>query len=52
MYAFENIGFLRDTQEGIKFLICADCESEVVGFHDTKVKDKFYVAADMVEYKP
>lgn len=33
MYAFENIGF-SNTVGTIKYLVCADCESGPVGWHD------------------
>ena len=35
MTDFENVGFCN-TVEGIKYLICADCEIGPLGYHDTK----------------
>ncbi|EUB63178.1 Guanine nucleotide exchange factor MSS4 [Echinococcus granulosus] len=34
MTDFENVGFCN-TVEGIKYLICADCEIGPLGYHDT-----------------
>lgn len=31
-YDFENIGFTHDASDGIKYLVCADCEVGPVGF--------------------
>ena len=42
MMAFENVGFSRDTADGKKFLICADCEVGPLGFHDTTRSEKVY----------
>ena len=46
MMQFENVGFSKDTADGKKFLICADCEVGPLGFHDTTKADKvYYIAA-------
>lgn len=57
MFDFENIGFLRDA-DGVKWLICAECESEVIGYHllplaaaTTAVKE-FCLCGDLVVHEP
>ena len=45
MMAFENVGFSKDTADGKKFLICADCEVGPLGFHDTTRSEKVYYIA-------
>lgn len=47
MYTFENVGF-SNTVNGIKYLICADCEIGPVGWHSTDAKNEFYIALDRV----
>lgn len=37
MYAFENVGFSK-TVDGVKYLICADCEVGPIGWHDLNTK--------------
>lgn len=37
MYAFENVGFSK-TVDGVKYLICADCEIGPIGWHDLNSK--------------
>lgn len=37
MYAFENVGFSK-TVDGVKYLICADCEIGPIGWHDLNTK--------------
>lgn len=37
MYAFENVGFSK-TVDGVKYLICADCEIGPIGWHDLDTK--------------
>lgn len=49
MFTFENIGF-SNTVDGIKYLICADCEIGPVGFHDTSDKKAFFIAHDRIKY--
>ena len=51
MYHFENVGFSKNVGGGThKYLLCADCEIGPFGWHDTAVKDEFYVAARRVKY--
>lgn len=46
MMAFENIGFSKN-KEGIKYLICADCEVGPLGYHDTSERPlKYYIAIE------
>ncbi len=49
MWKFDNVGFSKNVGT-LKYLVCADCESGPIGWHDTTVKDKFYLAADRVKY--
>ncbi|KAF8793384.1 Guanine nucleotide exchange factor MSS4 like protein [Argiope bruennichi] len=37
MYAFENVGF-SNTVDGVKYLVCADCEVGPIGWHDLNTK--------------
>lgn len=48
MFHFENIGFLRvgPGTSGVRYLACADCEYEPIGFGGPN--NKFYIAKDMV----
>jgi len=48
MYAFENVGFSK-TVEGVKYLICADCEIGPIGWHDLNSKLS-YVSLSKVDY--
>ncbi|KAL4235332.1 Lysine-specific demethylase 5B [Mactra antiquata] len=48
MFTFENVGF-SNTVNGIKYLICADCEIGPVGFHDTSDLKAFYIAQSRVK---
>jgi hypothetical protein len=48
MMDFENIGFSKPV-DGIKFLVCADCELGPLGFHDpTELPLTFNIAHDRV----
>lgn len=40
MMMFENIGFSH-TVNGLKFLVCADCERGPVGYHELSTKRCF-----------
>ena len=47
MMKFENIGFSNEAKNGMKYLICADCELGPLGFHDPNKEVKlYYVAVD------
>ncbi|KAJ1348908.1 hypothetical protein KIN20_004315 [Parelaphostrongylus tenuis] len=37
MYDFENVGFTK-SDEGVKYLVCADCEYGPIGFLDAESK--------------
>ena len=50
MYTFDNVGF-TNTVGTMKYLICADCEVGPIGWHDTAVKDEFYIALDRVKHE-
>ena len=51
MMTFENVGFTK-TVEGLKYLICADCEIGPIGYQDIEVCSKrLYVAVNRVQYK-
>lgn len=50
MYAFENIGF-SNTVGTIKYLVCADCESGPIGWHDLSNGGKIsYLSWDRVKH--
>ena len=48
MFDFDNVGF-SNTVDGIKYLVCADCEMGPIGYHDLETK-KCYVALARVEH--
>ncbi|GIY23981.1 guanine nucleotide exchange factor MSS4 [Caerostris extrusa] len=48
MYAFENVGFSK-TVDGVKYLICADCEIGPIGWHDLNTKLS-YVSVSKISY--
>ena len=47
MMEFENIGFSRD-KDGIKYLICADCEIGPLGWFDPLCPGEYCIAQDRV----
>lgn len=49
MMKFENVGFSRSKDGGVKYLLCADCERGPIGFQAGPAL--FYIAADRVRYK-
>ncbi len=49
MFTFDNVGFTKSVGT-VQFLICADCEVGPIGWHDTNVKDKFYISLDRVNH--
>ena len=51
MMDFENIAFTRASGD-IRYLTCADCESEVIGYQDMSGNhpDSLYVAVDLLLY--
>ncbi|CAL1287400.1 unnamed protein product [Larinioides sclopetarius] len=48
MYAFENVGF-SNTVDGVKYLVCADCEVGPIGWHDLNTKLS-YVSVCKISY--
>lgn len=48
MYAFENVGFSK-TVDGVKYLICADCEIGPIGWHDLDTKLS-YISLSKITY--
>ena len=48
MFDFDNVGF-SNTVGTIKYLICADCEVGPIGWHDTTVRDQFFIAISRVK---
>lgn len=50
MFHFENVGFSKNVNQTIKYLICADCERGPIGWHDIGNKKEFLVAAERVQY--
>jgi hypothetical protein len=52
MFEFENIGFTHTLQNvNSKYLTCADCEVEVVGYQPLDEGDHFYVTSHRVKYQ-
>lgn len=49
MMAFENVGFTRSV-EGIKYLICADCEYGPIGYLDSETSLHF-ISPTRLKYK-
>ena len=47
MMEFENIGFTL-AKDGIKYLICADCEVGPLGWFDPKFPGEYCIAQDRV----
>lgn len=50
MFTFENVGF-SNAVEGIKYLICADCEQGPIGWCLDSDRETLYVSHDRVNYK-
>ncbi|XP_060833603.1 guanine nucleotide exchange factor MSS4 homolog [Rhopalosiphum padi] len=50
MYIFDNIGFSKTVESGIKYLICADCEIGPIGWYDDNTKQS-YVALSRVKHE-
>lgn len=51
MMTFENVGFTK-TVDGLKYLICADCEIGPIGYQDMDVStNRHYIAVDRVRYE-
>lgn len=50
MFTFENVGF-SNAVNGIKYLICADCEQGPIGWCRDSDRETLYVAHDRVNYK-
>ncbi|KAG8178025.1 hypothetical protein JTE90_011655 [Oedothorax gibbosus] len=48
MYAFENVGFSHNV-DGVKYLICADCEIGPIGFYDLDTKLS-YISLSKITY--
>lgn len=40
IHAFENVGVSNKVQ-GVKYLLCADCEMGPIGFHDTETGESY-----------
>lgn len=56
MYDFMNIGFTRktcadDDKRPLRYLTCADCEKDVLGFQYLDEPDNFYILAERVLYQ-
>ena len=49
MMNFENIGFSKPA-DGLKYLLCADCDLGPLGFQDVG-SNTFYIAANRVRYQ-
>lgn len=46
---FENIAFTH-TQNNVKYLSCADCEREVIGYQNLDIPNKFFLSYSRVSY--
>jgi len=51
MYSFENMGFSKTVDTNTKYLTCADCEREIIGFQILSEGNNFYLAANRVDYE-
>ncbi|KAG4306015.1 hypothetical protein PORY_000003 [Pneumocystis oryctolagi] len=53
-FVFENLGFSKNIEGNIKFLICADCDRGPLGYHDPNVlnngEKEYLLATDKVAY--
>lgn len=49
MFMFDNIGFSKTVELGLKYLICADCEIGPIGWYDDKTKLS-YLALSRVKH--
>lgn len=49
IYMFDNIGFSKTVDSGLKYLICADCEIGPIGWYDDSNKQS-YVALSRVKH--
>ena len=55
MFQFENVSFSRQTtatEKPVRFLSCADCVGEVIGFQYLDKLEDIYVFRDKVHYEP
>ena len=50
MFTFENVGF-SNAINGIKYLICADCEQGPIGWCLDSDRNNLYIAHQRVNYK-
>jgi len=50
MFTFENIGFTNQ-MNGIKYLLCADCEQGPIGWCLDSDRENLYLSHDRVIYK-
>jgi hypothetical protein len=51
MFDFENVGFTKPVEDGVKYLICADCERGPIGWHQpADVPNEFFIACNRVNY--
>jgi len=51
MFNFENIGFSKTINSDMKYLTCADCEREILGFQVLSEGNNFFLAANRVVYQ-
>ena len=49
MFDFDNVGFSK-TVDNMKYLICADCDTGPIGYHDLNTK-KCYVALSRIAHQ-
>eukprot|EP00762_Andalucia_godoyi_P003486 ANDGO_04275.mRNA.1 Guanine nucleotide exchange factor MSS4 homolog len=49
IFDFENIGFLKDASDGNKYIICADCERQVIGLHKVQNPSKIWLVSKLVK---
>ncbi|KAK9466547.1 Mss4-like protein [Lipomyces arxii] len=55
-FEFDNIGFSKSSNSGIKYLACADCDRGPLGYHDENYRDadgrkEYLLTASMVKYQ-
>ncbi|KAK9462058.1 Mss4-like protein [Lipomyces oligophaga] len=52
-FEFENLGFSKSSDSGIKYLACADCDRGPLGYHDSSSSEPEYLlSATKVLYRP
>lgn len=48
-FSFDNVGFSKETPEGRKYLLCADCEKGPIGYVDVSAPKEIFLSCDRVQ---